>query len=70
MNLPRVSSHPQGLPQDRGILQVVQSRGDVAHQRHKEERHLKHMACHEVQSFHHFVIPGDRIQIEDEGQEP
>lgn len=51
-------------------VQIVQSRRDVSHQGHEEERDLKDMVCHEVQAFHNLLIPIDRIEINDERQEP
>ncbi len=49
---------------------VVQSRRNVPHQAHQEERDLQNRIREEVQPSHQRVIPRHRVEIDEEGQCP
>lgn len=49
---------------------VIQRGRDVAHEAHEEEGHLQHRVRDEVQAPDQLIVPGDGVEIEDEGQEP
>jgi hypothetical protein len=51
-------------------LQVVKCRRDISHQGHKKEWYLKNIILQEVQSIDNCIIPGHRVEIYEEGQEP
>lgn len=71
MNLVKVSRWLRKTRRlSRWASQVVQSRRDVAHHCHQEERYLENVVGHEIQTLNHFIIPCHRVEVEDEGQKP
>lgn len=50
-------------PQDLTALHSVQSGRDVAHHRHKEERHLENGVFKEMKPVHYALVPSDMIHI-------
>ena len=53
-----------------GCLHIVQSRCDVSHQCHEEERDLEDIVLYEVQPFDHLIIPRRMFEVDYKRDEP
>lgn len=49
---------------------LVQSRRDVAHHRHEEERYLKHCVLEEVQAVDDSFVQVRMVHVDEEGEDP
>lgn len=49
---------------------VVESGSDVAHQGHEEKGDLEDVVLDEIETVDEAVIPGDGVEVDEEGEEP
>jgi hypothetical protein len=70
MKLCRVSRVSNELEAGCWNLQIVESRCDVSHQAHQEERKLEDRMLDELQAVNQVIIPSGTFHVHNEAEKP